>query len=236
MSTSELSAPDLGTVVAALERRFPPSLAESWDRVGLVCGDPAELVRKVLFAVDPTDVVVDEALAIGADLVVTHHPLLLRGVHSVAASGGKGRVVHRLIRGGCALYTMHTNADAAEGGTNATLARLLDLRDVEPLVPADAGLEKLVVFVPPEHRESVLVALFDAGAGRIGDYDSCGYWVEGTGQFRPSAGADPFIGSAGELSQVGESRVELVFPAARRAPVVAALRRAHPYEEPAFDV
>ena len=236
MSARELSTPDLATVVAALERRFPPALAESWDRVGLVCGDPADPVERVLFAVDPTEAVAEEAVETGADLVVTHHPLLLRGVHSVAATGGKGRVVHRLIRGGCGLYTMHTNADAADGGTNQTLARLLGLQHAEPLVPSDAGLEKLVVFVPPDHREPVMAALFDAGAGQIGEYDHCGYWIEGTGQFRPSADADPFIGSAGDLSHVAESRVELVFPAARRRAVVAALRRAHPYEEPAFDV
>ncbi len=232
-----MTTPTLAEVVAALQRRFPPSLAESWDRVGLVCGDPDTAVERILFAVDPTLAVAQEAVEGGAHLLVTHHPLLLRGVHTVATTTGKGRVVHRLISGGCGLFTMHTNADAAQGGTNAALAGLLGLRDVQPLVAADGpAIDKLVVFVPPEHRASVMQSLFAAGAGRIGDYDSCAYWTDGTGQFRPTAGAQPFIGRPGEISEVAESRIEVVLPRARRHAVIASLRAAHPYEEPAFDV
>jgi dinuclear metal center YbgI/SA1388 family protein len=224
-------------VLAVLGRRFPSALAEDWDRVGLVCGDPQAAVDRIWFAVDPTLAVAEEAVAGAASLLVTHHPLLLRGVHTVAATTGKGRVIHRLISGGCGLFTMHTNADAAAGGTNATLAELLGLRQVRPLMPA-AGppVDKLVVFVPPEHREQVLSALFAAGAGRIGNYDSCAYSTDGTGQFRPLAGADPYLGSTGHVEKVAEARVEVVLPRGRRSAVVAALRAAHPYEEPAFDV
>lgn len=232
-----MRTPALADVVQAIERRFPPSLAEEWDRVGLVCGDPQAPVETIWFAVDPALAVAQEAVAGGAGLLVTHHPLLLRGVHSVAATTGKGRVLHHLIRSGCALFAMHTNADSAGGGTNATLAELLGLQQVRPLVPAAGpAIDKLVVFVPPEHRDSVLAALFEAGAGRIGDYDSCAYWSQGTGQFRPLPGADPFIGSTGEVEQVTEARVELVMPSGRRRDVVAALRAVHPYEEPAFDI
>ena len=234
---SPVTAPIVATVVAALEARFPPPLAESWDRVGLVCGDPDAEVDRIIFAVDPTLAVAEEAVAAGAQLLVTHHPLLLRGVHSVAATTGKGRVVHRLVSNGCALFAMHTNADAAAGGTNDTLARLLRLQSVGPLVPAiGEPIDKLAVFVPPPQRAAVMAALFAAGAGEIGEYDHCAYWTEGTGQFRPSPRADPFIGSSGEVSQIGESRVEVVLPRRRRAAAVAALRAAHPYEEPAFDV
>ncbi len=232
-----MTQPTLADVLAALRHRFPESLAEDWDRVGLVCGDPASEVGGILFAVDPTLPVADQAVRQGADLLVTHHPLLLRGVHTVAATTGKGRIIHRLISGGCALFAMHTNADSAEGGTNATLARLLRLQDVRPLIAApEQGLDKLSVFVPPEHRGQVMAALFAAGAGRIGEYDQCAYWTDGTGQFRPGDLADPFIGTAGEVEQVRESRVEVVYPRSLRLAVVEALRRAHPYEEPAFDV
>lgn len=232
-----MTVPTTAAVVDALHRRFPPALAESWDRVGLVCGDPEAPVSRVLFAVDPTLAVAEEAVEGGSQLLVTHHPLLLRGVHSVAANSGKGRIVHHLIRGGCALLAMHTNADAAAGGTNDTLARLLDLQEVRILAPA-AGepLDKLVAFVPAGHREAVLAAVFAAGAGEIGEYDQCGYWTEGTGQFRPSPAANPFIGQSGAVSEVAEIRVEVVLPRRRRAAVVHALRQAHPYEEPAFDV
>lgn len=130
------SAPaTLARVVRTLDELYPPSTAEDWDAVGLVAGDPAAPVRKVLLAVDPVEEVADEALAWGADLLVTHHPLFLRPVHSVAATTFKGSLVHRLIRGGCALYVAHTNADAAERGVADALADALDLLHRVPLVP-----------------------------------------------------------------------------------------------------
>jgi dinuclear metal center YbgI/SA1388 family protein len=130
----------LAEVVAALEARYDPALAESWDAVGLVCGDPAETVRSVLFAVDPTTAVVDEAVGRGADLVVTHHPLLLTPVHGVPADDPKGRLVHRLVRAGAGLFVAHTNADRAAGcGVNDALAAALGLRDAVPLEPAPDG-------------------------------------------------------------------------------------------------
>jgi dinuclear metal center YbgI/SA1388 family protein len=135
-----------------LEALYPPQTAESWDAVGLVAGDPAQPVRRVLFAVDPTWTVLDEAVEVGADLLVTHHPLLLRGVHSVAATTFKGAFVHRAIREGVAVYTAHTNADAARGGVAEALAELIGVEEGEPLVPADA-------------RDHTLPAV---GIGRVG--------------------------------------------------------------------
>ncbi len=128
------SSPKLSEVVAALDRRYPPGTAQQWDAVGLVAGDPAQPVRRVLFAVDPVAAVADEAIAWGADLLVTHHPLFLRGVHGVAATTFKGAVVHRLVRAGVALYGAHTNADAAAGGVADALAEAIGLLDLEPLV------------------------------------------------------------------------------------------------------
>lgn len=142
-------------VVAALERRYPPGTAESWDRVGLAAGDPAAPVRRVLLAVDPVATVVDEAVAWDADLLVTHHPLLLRPVHSVAATSYKGALLHRLVRAGCGLYTAHTNADAAHGGVAEALADAIGLRDTVPLVPADV-----------EGRDPAAPVL--TGLGRVG--------------------------------------------------------------------
>ncbi|TDC53924.1 Nif3-like dinuclear metal center hexameric protein [Jiangella ureilytica] len=129
----------LADVVAAAERLYPPELAESWDAVGLVCGDPDAQVGRILFAVDPVAAVADEALVWGADLIITHHPLFLRAVHGVPATTPKGRLVHRLITGGVALFTAHTNADRAAPGVNDALAAALGLEDTRPLVPADGG-------------------------------------------------------------------------------------------------
>ena len=232
-----VSAPRLADVVHLLERRYPPSTAESWDAVGLVTGDPEQPVRRVLFAVDPVAAVVDEAVAWEADLVVTHHPLLLRPVHSIAATSFKGALLHRLVRSGVALFTAHTNADAAAGGVADALADALGLVGTAPLdaAPAEA-LDKLVVFVPVGDAERLVDALAAAGAGAVGEYTRCAWTSTGEGTFTPSSAATPTIGSAGEAARVIEARVEMVAPRRRRAAVVAALRAAHPYEEPAFDV
>ena len=227
----------LADVVAALERRYPPGTAESWDRVGLAAGDPAAPVRRVLLAVDPVATVVDEAVAWDADLLVTHHPLLLRPVHSVAATGYKGALVHRLIRAGCGLYTAHTNADAAHGGVAEALADAIGLRDTVPLVPGDApALDKHVVMVPVADAERLVDALAAAGAGHVGHYERCAWTTTGEGTFTPLDGATPAVGEVGRRATVAEARVEMVAPRGRRARVVAALRAAHPYEQPAFDV
>ncbi|MFC9788660.1 Nif3-like dinuclear metal center hexameric protein [Rhodococcus sp. NPDC127528] len=227
----------LSEVISALEAAYPPALAESWDSVGLVCGDPADAVTRVMFAVDATAAVVDEALGWGAQLLVVHHPLLLRGVDTVGAHTPKGALLHRLIRSGCALYTAHTNADSADPGVSDALARALGLTVTRPLDPApSAPLDKWVVMVPGADTETVRDALFAAGAGEVGEYRNCSWTVAGTGQFLPSAAANPTLGEAGRLERVAEDRVEVVARRSLRRQVLAALRAAHPYEEPAFDV
>ncbi|MFC8191671.1 Nif3-like dinuclear metal center hexameric protein [Cellulomonas sp. NPDC057328] len=232
-----MSAATLADVVGALERRYPPRTAEQWDAVGLVAGDPAAPVRRVLLAVDPVATVVDEALAWDADLLLTHHPLFLRGVHSVAATTYKGALVHRLVRGGCALYTAHTNADAARGGVAEALAEAVGLVDTVPLVPVPApALDKVVVFVPVDDADALIDALAAAGAGALGDYERAAWTTTGVGTFTPVAGAAPAVGEVGRREDVREARVEMVAPRSARSRVLAALRGAHPYEEPAFDV
>ena len=227
----------LAQVVAALDRRYPPRTAEQWDRVGLAAGDPDAPVRRVLLAVDPVAVVVDEALDWDADLLVTHHPLLLRPVHSMAATTYKGALLHRLVRAGCGLYTAHTNADAAHGGVAEALADAIGLQGTEPLVPADAPpLDKHVVMVPVDAAEALVDALARAGAGHVGAYERCAWSTTGEGTFTPLSGATPAVGTVGRRETVAEARVEMVAPRHLRARVVAAMRTAHPYEEPAFDV
>ena len=232
-----MSTLTVADVVGLLETRYPPRTAETWDAVGLVAGDPAAPVRSVLLAVDPVQAVVDEAIAREVDMLITHHPLYLRGTSSVAATTPKGRIVHDLIRAGCALYTAHTNADAAAGGVAEALADLLDLQDRRPIVAHDAAaLDTLTVFVPQDHTGAVLDALADAGAGAIGEYDRCAFTATGRGTFRASEAANPTIGERGEITEVTEDRLEMTLPRHRRAAVIAALRASPPYEEPAFSV
>lgn len=226
----------LSEVLAVLDDAYPPALAHDWDAVGLVCGDPADPVDSVTLAVDATAAVIDTVPARG--LLVAHHPLLLRGVESVAADSPKGALIHRLIRAGSALFTAHTNADAARPGVSDALAATLGLT-VEAVLDPAAGagrLDKWVIFVPGGHADALRAALFAAGAGQIGDYSQCSWSVTGTGQFLPGAGATPAIGTPGALQHVAEDRVEVIAPSGRRSAVLAAMRAAHPYEEPAFDV
>jgi dinuclear metal center YbgI/SA1388 family protein len=236
----ERGRPTVQECLDVLERAYDPRTAESWDAVGLVSGDPAAPVERVLFAVDPTEDVAQEAVAAGAQLLVTHHPLFLRGVSSVAQTSAGGRTVATLIRGGCALYAAHTNADVARPGVSDALASVLGIGPGAPLRPlageTEGTLDKLVVFVPHGDRERLLDALAAAGAGGIGDYDRCAWWTSGTGTFRPLQGANPTVGSVGAVEEVAESRLEMVLPRARRSAVLAALRATHPYEEPAFDL
>lgn len=225
-------------LLRAMALAYPPELAQEWDTgIGLTCGDPGATVRKVLLAVDVDLLTVTEAIGADVQLLITHHPLLFRPVQSVAADTAKGALLHRLIRGGIAHLACHTNADDAIGGVNDALAAQLGLVDVRPLEPAaEPALDKIVVFVPVAATEAVLAAVGAAGAGRLGAYTDAAFVGAGTGRFRPGPAATPAVGTVGRLELVEEHRVEVIAPRADRAAVVAALRRAHPYEAPAFDV
>jgi dinuclear metal center YbgI/SA1388 family protein len=226
----------LGAVIEALDAAYPPGLAQSWDSVGLVCGDPDDALSSVTISVDATAAVVDTVPDGG--LLLAHHPLLLRGVDTVAADTPKGALIHRLIRSGRSLFTAHTNADSASPGVSDALADALGLT-VEAVLeptPAHQELDKWVIFVPPENADALRAAIFAAGAGQIGDYSHCGWSVTGTGQFLPEDGATPAIGNVGAVERVVEDRIEVVASIRVRHQVLAAMRAAHPYEEPAFDV
>lgn len=226
----------LGDIIDVLDAAYPPHLAQSWDSVGLVCGDPAESVTSVTVAVDATAETV--ARVPDGGLLLAHHPLLLRGVDSVSADSAKGALIHSMIRTGRSLFTAHTNADSAAPGVSDALASALGLRVRDVLDPAPSGpvLDKWVVFVPAADAEAVRSAMFAAGAGHLGDYSHCSWSSVGTGQFLPHDGASPAIGTVGTVEYVEEQRVEMVAPASRRSAVLAGLRAGHPYEEPAFDI
>ncbi|HUH72231.1 MAG TPA: Nif3-like dinuclear metal center hexameric protein [Mycobacterium sp.] len=226
----------LAKVIEVLDEAYPPRLAQSWDSIGLVCGDPDDVLDSVTVAVDATPAVIDEVRQAG--LLLAHHPLLLRGVDTVAASTPKGALVHRLIRTGRSLFTAHTNADSASPGVSDALAHALGLTVegvLEPLSGA-ADIDKWVIYVPHENAEAVQAAVFEAGAGHIDDYSHCSWSVSGIGQFLPHEGASPAVGSVRTVERVAEDRLEVVAPARARTAVLAAMRAAHPYEEPAFDI
>jgi dinuclear metal center YbgI/SA1388 family protein len=226
----------LSDVVDLVHGWYPPDTADEHDAVGLVYGDPAQQVGKVLFAVDPTIEVAREAAAWGADLLVVHHPLFLRPVHGFAETTPKGRTLATLARAGCALLTAHTNADEADPGVSDALATALGLSGLRPLRSVGRPLEKLTVYVPEADADRVRAALSEAGAGRIGEYEAASFSSSGEGRFRPTERANPTIGEAGRLEVVAEERVEVVLDRRLRREVVGAMLAAHPYETPAWDL
>ncbi len=229
--------PRLADVIAVLDAWFDPRWAEPWDAVGLVCGDPGEPVERILLAVDAVPATVQEAVSAGAQLLLSHHPLLLTPAHGVPADDPKGNLVHRLIRAGVGLFVAHTNADVADPGVSDALAACLGITHLRPLAAqSEQPMDKLVVYVPVDDAQRLVDALAAAGAGSIGNYGRCAWLTEGTGTFRPRDGAMPAIGHVGRVERVEETRVEMVVPTRLRGEVVAALRSTHPYEEPAFDL
>lgn len=227
----------VGDICQVMDRAYPPHLAEDWDSVGLICGRREAAVNHVAFALDCTDEVAQAAISAGVDMLIVHHPLLLRGVDSVAADTPKGRILHRLIEAGIALFAAHTNADSARPGVNDKLAELVGISPGRPLAPKPGpGRHLWGVHVPAEHVDKLKQGLFAAGAGRIGNYSECVYEIAGTGQFKPEPGADPTDGEVGKTYRADELRIQFVANPSDKQALVDALLAHHPYEEPAFDI
>ncbi|HEY5999185.1 MAG TPA: Nif3-like dinuclear metal center hexameric protein, partial [bacterium] len=226
----------VGDVARIIERAAPPALALPDDNPGLQLGSAAAAVRGVLVALDPTPRAVARTLAAKADLLVTHHPLFLEPLRRVDTAGATGAAAAAALGAGIAVFSAHTNLDAAPGGLAIEAARRLALREVGFLHPVPGpALVKVVVFAPAAAAERVRAALAAAGAGSIGPYDSCAFAASGEGTFRPLAGARPAIGRVGRLERVAERRIEVIADEGLLPAVLAAARRAHPYEAPAID-
>ncbi len=227
----------VGEVLEILDTLYPPELAENWDVVGLAVGSRLQPVTRMLYAVDCTAAVIGEARTAGADLLITHHPPFLRGMTSVDLETPKGRIVADALSEGLSVITAHTNADVVRTGVVDALADAVGLAQRRPLRPRPGpALDKIITFVPDDHVEAVVDALTAAGAGRIGNYERCAFTSTGQGTFRPTEGAEPFLGRVGESERVVETRVEMVLDRSRRREARDALLAAHPYEEPAYDL
>jgi len=229
--------PTVADVRAYLDRFAPPALAADWDNVGLLLGDDAAEVDRVLTCLTVTPPDVAEAVAERAGLIVTHHPILFRGAKRLSTATPDGRLVWPLARAGVAVYSPHTAFDNTAGGINDSLARRLGLTSVRPLRPRTGEPRyKVVVFVPDADLAKVSDALFKAGAGVIGHYEECSFRLPGTGTFFGTDSTNPTVGQKGRREDVSEWRLEVVCPEAKLAGALAAMRAAHSYEEPAFDV
>lgn len=226
-------------VISYLEEIAPPSLALPGDPIGLQLGNPGAEVKRVMVSLDPDILTVREAVNSGVEMLVTHHPLFFHKLSSIDESRPVGALVSEAIRGRLNIYSAHTNFDIAPEGVTFKLAEAIGLPTTEAEVLEVTGSEqllKLVVFVPAGHEDIILNALFGAGAGQIGRYSHCSFQTGGTGTFMPEEGTTPFIGVSGVMEKVDELRLETILPATRRAGVISALIKSHPYEEVAYDL
>lgn len=223
-------------IVSALERFAPLPLQDGFDNAGLQIGLTEAEATGALLCLDVTEAVLDEAIGLGYNLVIAHHPLLFKGSKSITGRDYVERCILKAIKNDIVIYAAHTNMDNAWGGVNFKIAEKLGLKNVRVLEPKEEALVKLVTYVPVAQAEEVRNALFAAGCGCIGRYDSCSYNVEGSGTFRAQEGTHPCCGAVGELHTEAEVRIETIVPAYRKAEAVRALLKVHPYEEPAFDL
>lgn len=227
----------IGTVTGILEKWAPKALAESYDNPGLQVGRTDRTVSKGLIALDMTPQVLDEAIELGCELVITHHPLIFSPIRNLTTDSYVSNLALRLAEAGIALYSAHTNLDSARGGVSFALAEQLGLLNVDFLMHKDDAVVKLVTFVPVEAAEKVRLALAGAGAGQIGQYSGCSFEAVGAGHFQPGINTDPNIGTAGgEAQKVAEVRLETEVAMWHLESVISAMKAAHPYETVPFDI
>jgi dinuclear metal center YbgI/SA1388 family protein len=223
-------------ITAALEWFAAPELQEDYDNSGLLCGDAGWNCSGVLCTLDVTPAVIAEAVAKGCNLVVAHHPLIFKGLKRINGRGWLEQTVVSAIKQDVAIYACHTNLDNIVEGVNARMAQQLGLVDTRILAPKPKMLRRLITFAPVDQAEAVRQAIFDAGAGHIGNYAECSFNSEGTGTFKAGEGADPYVGEIGKRHHERETKIEIVYPFYLEQQIVQALVAAHPYEEVAYDI
>ncbi|MBN9299263.1 MAG: Nif3-like dinuclear metal center hexameric protein [Filimonas sp.] len=226
----------IGAIIQELEKVAPPAYQESYDNAGLLTGNASWECTGVICSLDATEAVVAEAIAQGCNLVVAHHPIIFGGLKKITGRNYIERTVIAAIKNDIAIYAIHTNLDNVVAGVSNKMAEKLGLINRSILAPKAGLLMKLYTFVPGAHLEQVKDALFKAGAGQIGNYSECSFSSGGNGTFKASEGTSPFVGAIGERHTEPEQKLEVIFPAHLKNSIVAALKKAHPYEEVAYDL
>jgi len=219
-----------------MEQWAPTWISWERDNVGLQVGDRSAQVKRIHICLDVTRDIIDEAVKVKADLLISHHPLLFRPLTSLSTSDPVGSMILRLARQGIALYSAHTNLDFTRDGVSMTLARVLGLKNIGFLAPLKGLMAKIAVFVPQGSVGKVMEAMSSAGAGIIGNYSHCSFQINGRGTFLGSEHSNPTVGKAGVLETAEEVRLEMVCPRASAPAIIEAMKKAHPYEEVAYDL
>lgn len=226
----------IGDVVRRLNAWAPGAYQENYDNAQLICGDPSTPLKGIVVCLDSVEAVIDEAIELGCNMVVAHHPILFRGLKSLTGRNYVERTLIKAIKHDIAIFAAHTNLDNIRTGVNARICEKIGLKNARILAPKSGLLQKLVSFIPEAKLQDVRQAVFDAGAGVIGDYDQCSFSHSGSGTFRGNEYTNPHVGEKGKLHTEAEARLEVILPAHLSEAVVSALRKAHPYEEVAFDL
>ena len=223
-------------IVAAIEEIAPLSYQESYDNAGLIVGRYDWEITGALICLDVVEEVVEEAISKGLNLIISHHPIVFKGLKRFNGNNYVERTVMLAIQNNIAIYAAHTNLDSVKGGVSDKMCDVLGLVNRKVLDPVSEDLKKLVIYVPSDKAEEVRKSLFDAGAGQIGNYDSCSFNSKGEGTFKANESATPYVGKQGELHYEAETRIETIFPKHLQGTIVSALFRSHPYEEVAYDI
>lgn len=227
----------IAELIEFIESWAPPGSALEKDNPGLQVGDAGATLKNILLTLDVTEAVLDEAIEKGANLILSHHPLIFEPLRKVDIEARTGKLIGKALQHGITIYCAHTNLDASLDGVSMELARVLGIQQPRFLIePYGRWMKKLTVFVPPEHVDAVRSAMAAAGAGRIGEYSQCSFNLTGTGTFLGSEAANPVVGKKGRLESVSEVRLEMILPQWRLDAVIRAMKAAHPYEEVAYDV
>ena len=227
---------NLKNIITEIEKFAPLAYQESYDNCGLLTGNKEQEISGAILCLDCTEAVVAEAIQKKCNLIIAHHPIIFDGLKKLNGNNYVERTIIKAIQNNIAIYACHTNLDNVKLGVNKKIANKLGLVNTQILAPKKSLLKKLVTFVPATHLALVQESLFNAGAGNIGNYDSCSYVLEGTGSFRGNENSNPFIGEKGKLSLEKESRLEVIFETIKESQIISTLKQNHPYEEVAYDI
>ena len=219
-----------------LESVVPLSFQEGYDNSGLQIGVPDKEISSALLTLDVTEEVLDEAINTGCNLIISHHPLIFNGIKRITGSSFTERIIVKAIKEEIAIYSAHTNLDVLSFGVSRKMAKKLNLENIKVLQPLQNRLLKLVTFIPESHLEKMRDALFEAGAGTIGNYDQCGFTTSGTGSFRGDENSNPYVGETGKIHFEKEIRFETVLFSHLKEKIIKVLLSSHPYEEVAYDI
>jgi len=223
-------------IINSLEILAPLSYQESYDNSGLLTGNSQEAITGILISLDMNEDIVNEAIERNCNMVIAHHPIIFKGLKKLTGSNYVERTIIKAVQNNIAMYAIHTNLDSISTGVNKKICDKLELINTRILAPKDNTLKKLITYIPVNETDKVLNALFEAGAGKLGNYQECSFQSTGNGTFFPLEKANPSIGKIGQRENVQETRVELIFETPLQSKIISTLLKNHPYEEPAYDI